>query len=204
MNRTIIYCISITLLAISLISCAPMHSKYFQPTSDGKHSPKGCGGGPNKKITIQLSDGVAVKAYSEITDKEKLQVIIEFEIRKNNSIKLASNEFKLITKNANKILFSQNLKIKSIVNPQPTPGSRRIIQAQTEELIGNSYTRKFLWIEIQHHRTYYIFLDKYDLQENIIEFSLNIPSITINGRPTKIPMLDFKKESGIHLYAFNC
>ncbi len=204
MKRTVSLIFSL-LLVTSLIACAPVRTEYFQPTSVGNYSPITCGGGPSNKITVNISDNVAVQVYAQVVENKKLSLNISYDVPENHIIKLKVNEFKIITKNKSDIIKVNNFRAMKANYPKgSTVQSRVIVKQPKDALEGESYFHKTIWHKTLFHRSYNVNFEKYDIKADKEGFILEPPSLLINNILTPSPKIHFKRESGIFIYAINC
>ncbi|MEE2027845.1 hypothetical protein HRJ35_03295 [Shewanella oneidensis MR-1] len=203
----------IIFLSIISVSCAPVVRDYYKPIySEGVTHSSGCGGsGPADKISIPLSGGVELKVSSSSSAK-KFYFTASIAAPSGTYFQFDSDEI-VITDNAiNKVwnvriteLITLPENVSNANSVEPANGNEYLRVIPTSKIMGNT----FFGYNTLFGKKYFnsgasISILSRDIEYKLEDYSVQLPSIIINGNKYITEPIRFLHVRSIGIDPLNC
>ncbi|NSM25588.1 hypothetical protein HT094_15495 [Shewanella sp. ZOR0012] len=211
-------CVFIISLSMISISCAPVVRDYYKPIySEGVTYSSGCGGsGPANKISIQLSEGVELEVSSSSSAKNERFKNFHFSASiiapSGTYFQFESDEI-VISDNTTNKTWSVKI-VELITRAENIPNANSDESAKnggyfsvipTSKITGNT----FFGYNTLFGKKYFnsgasISIFSSDIEYKLEDYSVQLPSIIINGKKYTIEPIRFLHVRSIGIDPLNC
>lgn len=211
-------CVFIISLSIISVSCAPVVRDYYKPIySEGVTYSSGCGSsGPADKISIQLSGGVELEVSSSSSAKNERFNNFHFTASilapSGTYFQFESDEIVITDNTTNKIwnvkiteLITRTENISNASAGESTNKDESLRVIPTSKIIGNT----FFGYNTLFGKKYFnsgasISIFSRDIEYKLENYSIQLPSIIINGKKYIIEPIGFLHVRSIGIDPLNC
>jgi len=205
-------------LSIISVSCAPVVRDYYKPIySEGVTHSSGCGGsGPSDKISISLSEGVELEVSSSSSAKNERFKNFHFSASiiapSGTYFQFEDDEIVIADNTKNKIwnvkIAELTTRAENLLNTNPSESANKdeyIRVIPTSKIMGNT----FFGYNTLFGKKYFnsgasISIFSSDIEYKLEDYSVQLPSITINGKKYIFEPIRFLHVRSIGIDPLNC